>query len=40
MCADVSGLVGLSESALLVAALDSDLDGRVTLQDLMQVGGG
>ena len=39
MCAEVSGLVGLSESALLVAALDSGLDGRVTLQDLIQVGG-
>ena len=25
-------------SAQLVAALDADLDGRVTLQDLMQVG--
>lgn len=41
LCAEMSGeLSGLSEAALLMAALDADVDGRVTQRDVQRVRGG
>ena len=37
MYSEVAGQVSLSEASLLMAALDADLDDRVTLADIKQV---
>ena len=45
LCAEVAAAsggalvtIGPSEAALLTASIDSDMDGKVTLADIMQVG--